>query len=451
MTATRRAVVCLAAVASVAAALVPVAHGATWTATRTLTSSGDVQFRTAMGVQGLTAVTWADGRGVHVALKPAGGGWTAPRRVSDGRFGVARPAVAVTGRGEVVVAWAQNGTRTSEGGPIVGPLTIRARVRGAGGTWGEIRRIGTSSHFIDTHIDLAANARGEAIATWRGVRTIADDRRTEAVQSAFRRPSTAFGATQTVRDPETSRRLVTLPRVALDPLGVAHVSYGVGNPAVVRLATRGRGATGGWLAPRDLADAPGAAPVLAVARDRTATVVWRTAGTVPETSLTGAGPLEARSRRPDGRLGPRQRLSDDATASYDLAVAPDGEVTVTWAPEPVFAPGPVFQELRWTRRLAGEEAFAPAQVVAGVVPTSDFHGGPAALGDGTVLQASTAGARAERAQVIARAPGGTFSATPELDQPGFYPLVVAAGARAVAVWAVPEGERVRLVAAARIP
>ena len=38
----------------------------------------------------------------------------------------------------------------------------------------------------------------------------------------------------------------------------------------------------------------------------------------------------------------------------------------------------------------------------GVVPTSDFHGGPVALGDGTELQAHTAGARADRARMSAR-------------------------------------------------
>ena len=91
-------------------------------------------------------------------------------------------------------------------------------------------------------------------------------------------------------------------------------------------------------------------------------------------------------------------------------------------------------------------------MVGGVTPSSDFHVGPAALGDGTVLEAYTASGRA---RILARPPGGTFSVTPEFDRPGLYPLVVGAGARAVAVWAVTTGfvgeDGVALVAAARIP
>jgi hypothetical protein len=426
------------------------ADAATWSATRTITGSADVQFRAAMGTEGTAAVTWVADGAVRAAVKRPGAPWSRDMRVSDGRYGVARPDVTVTGRGEVVVAWAQNGTLNRVGGPIVGPLTIRARARGVGGRWGTTRKVGTTGHFIGASVDLAANAAGESIVSWRGVRGLADGRNSEAVQSAFRRPSTAFGAAQTVRDPESTRLTVALPVVTLDLRGTAHAAYTAGPGPVVRLASRTRGARGAWNAPRNLGPAPAAAPVIAVARDRTATVAWRASALDSEGDGIQSGRLDIRSRRPDGSLTATQRLFDGATRAFGLAVAPDGETTATWTPSTVTEPSP---ELHWTSRLAGETAFGPAQVVGGVAPSSDFHVGPAALGDGTVLEAYTA---SDRARVVARPPGGTFAATPELDRPGLYPLVVGSGARAVAIWAVTTGDfvgadGVAFVAAARIP
>src|SRR5919198_800626 len=108
-----------------------------------------------------SAATWTSDGAVRAAVKRPGRPWGAPVRVSDGRFGVARPAVAVTGRGEVVVAWAQDATPNGRPAPVTSPLTIRARARGTSGRWGSIRQIGTTGHFIEAGIDLAANARGE--------------------------------------------------------------------------------------------------------------------------------------------------------------------------------------------------------------------------------------------------------------------------------------------------
>jgi broad specificity phosphatase PhoE len=79
-------------------------------------------------------------------------------------------------------------------------------------------------------------------------------------------------------------------------------------------------------------------------------------------------------------------------------------------------------------------------------PASDFHGRPAALGDGTFLETYTT---ADHVRVIARPRGATIDPTLELDTGGLYPLVVAAGRRAVAAWVVPKGDAVRLVASAR--
>ena len=424
---------------SVAAMLPASAGAATWGTPTTVASSADVQFQLAMGADGTAALTWASDGAVRAAVKRPGRPWGSPVRVSDGRFMVARPAVAVSGRGEVIVAWVQSATGNGRPAPITGPLTIRARARGTSGHWGPIRQIGTTGHFIEAGIDLAANAQGQTIAVWRGVRKLPNGRTTQAVQSAFRRPSQAFGGTQTIRDPESERMTVTGQVVALDSRGTAYAAYNAGTSPVVRLATRVRGASGSWHAPRDLAAAPSSNPVIDVTADRTAIVAWRASELDSEGNGIQSGLLDARSRASDGTLSASQRLSGTPTRNYRLAVAPSGEALLAWVPS---APD---TDLRYATRPPGGP-FGAAQAVAGVAPAGDFHGGPAALGDGTFLETYTT---ANRVRVIARPPAATFDPTPELDTGGLYPLVVAAGRRAVAAWVVAKGDAVRLVAAAR--
>jgi hypothetical protein len=425
---------------SVAAMLPASAGAATWTTPTTVASSADVQFQLAMGADGTAALTWASAGAVRAAVKRPGRPWGSPVRVSDGRFAVARPAVAVSGRGEVIVAWVQSGTRNGHPAPTTGPLTIRARARGTSGGWGAIRQIGTTGHFIEAGIDLAANAQGETIAVWSGVRRLANGRTTQAVQSAFRRPAQAFGGTQTIRDPESERLTVTGQVVALDSRGTAYAAYDAGTSPVVRLATRARGASGSWHAPRNLAGAPSSNPVIDVTAGRTAIVAWRASELDSEGNGIQSGLLDARSRAPTGTLSASQRLSATPTRNYRLAVAPSGEALLAWVPSASGA-----AELRYaTRPPVGP--FGPAQLVAGVAPAGDFHGGLAALGDGTFLETYTT---ANRVRVIARPPAATFNPTPELDTGGLYPLVAAAGRRAVAAWVVPKGDAVRLVASAR--
>ncbi|HEY3188007.1 MAG TPA: hypothetical protein VGJ70_11065, partial [Solirubrobacteraceae bacterium] len=426
----------------------PVAGAASWTAPAQISSAGDVQFDLAMGTDGTAAVAWVR-NGVQVAIKRPGRPWSAPRRVSDGRFGVARPAVTVTGRGEVVVAWTQDSTPNGRPGPVVGPISIRARVRGTSGTWGTIRSIGTTGHFLEAGIDLAANARGEAIAVWRGVRTLSGGRRTEAVQSAFRRPRMSFGATQTIREPEPARSSASGAVVALDDRGTAYAAWTHGAGPVVRLAARSRGASGSWGTARTLGPAPSSNPIIAVTADRTAIVAWRSANLNSEGEGVQSGPLDVITRLPTGTLTARQRLSDTPVGSYRIAVAPDGEAVLSWAarqdaePAPPGPPG-----ARVATRPAGGGPFGAPEVLPGVAP-ADFHGGVAAVRDGTILL--TWSDHTGRARVVSRPPGGTFSPVAELDTAGLYPLIASAGDRAVAVWTPVAGEAVRLAGSSRLP
>jgi hypothetical protein len=148
-----------------------------------------------------------------------------------------------------------------------------------------------------------------------------------------------------------------------------------------------------WHAPRDLAAAPSSNPVIDVTADRTAIVAWRASELDSEGNGIQSGLLDARSRAPDGTLSASQRLSTTPTRNYRLAVAPSGEALLGWVPS-----APDTADLRYATRPPGGP-FGAAQVVAGVAPAGDYHGGPAALGDGTFLETYTS---AERVRVIAR-------------------------------------------------
>jgi hypothetical protein len=159
----------------------------------------------------------------------------------------------------------------------------------------------------------------------------------------------------------------------------------------------------------------------------------------------GRAPDRRRRRQQVPRAGRHaQRLAAPLRHAHPqpprLAVAPSGEALLSWVPS-----APDTADLRYATRPPGGP-FGAAQVVAGVAPAGDFHGGPAALGDGTFLEPYTT---ANRVRVIARPPAATFDPTPELDTGGSYPLVVAAGRRAVAAWVVAKGDAVRLVASPR--
>ncbi len=424
------------------------AAAADWGPVHVLTGNGEVGFDLAMGADGTAALSYSEGgRWIRVAVKRPGHRWGTPVRVNDGRFGVWRTSVAVDGEGRVVVAWSQSGSRAGSRWGTKGPLTVRAAERSARGAWSAPRVLGRSRHFVDATPNVAANARGDVIVTWRGLRHIAGQRRSvDAVQSAYRPAGGRFGRAQSVRE-GGARVEIVAPVSAIDDRGTVYAAWTISSGPTVRLAARSRGAGGSWRLPRTLAAAPSSNPEIVVTADRAAIVAWHAAQLDSEGNGLQSGPLDVATRLPDGSVTAPQRITDTPTRSYRLAAAPGGETLLTWSPgEGEALPAPGELDLRWAVRPAAGGAFGAGQIAAGVQPV-EFHGGPAALGDGTFLEAY--GTSDDHVRVVARPPGGVFAASPELDVKGQYPLVVAAGRRAVAVWGVGVGERFSLVSAAR--
>ena len=435
-----------AGVALLALAAAAPAGAATWGTPTTLAGPGDVNSSVAVGSNGTAAIAYV-ANGVRVAVRNPGGRWGTPVRVSQGGYNVTGPSVAVDGRGGIIVAWTQDGNPRG-GGLVRGPLTIRTIIRARSGVWGTVHQIGTSSHFIEAGAHVAANGAGEAIVVWNGVQQLSGSRRTQAVQSSFRRAGKAFGGAQTIREPEAPRG-ISGAVVAIDGGGSAYAAWtnDVNGP-IVRIATRSRGGSGSWGTARTIGPKQSSNPVIAVTPDRTAIVAWHQAGVDSEGNGLQVGALMSAQRLPTGgTLTAPQQVSATKTRAYSLAVARSGEAMLAFNADPdASVPQSQTTVLRVAVRPAAGGAFGAEQEVPGTDP-GQYGGALTYLADGTALYVWGAGDGAVRS--VARPAGGAFGA-PELVTPkGLYPRVGASGNTAVAVWSVASGDSVRIATADR--
>ncbi|HEY5142669.1 MAG TPA: hypothetical protein VII98_04145 [Solirubrobacteraceae bacterium] len=425
------------AVAVLALGAAAPAGAASWRTPTTLPGAGDVNSSVAVGTDGTAAIAYVAG-GVRVAVRNAGGRWGTPVRVSQGSFNVTGPSVAVDGKGGVIVAWTQDGNPRG-GGLVRGPLTIRTIIRARSGAWGTVHLIGTSSHFIEANAKVAANAAGDAIITWSGVRQLGGTRRTLAVQSSYRPATRPFGGAQTIREPETPNG-ISGGVVAIDDRGTAYAAWTNDAGPVVRIAARSRGASGSWGSQRTIGPAQASNPVIALTPAREAIVAWHDAGVDSEGNGLQTGPLMTASRLPSGALSAVTQVASTQTRDYELAVAPSGEAMLTLGSRPTGSEDVTLFQV--AVRPAGAAQFGPAAAVPGVLP----GGALTYLADATALyvwNTSTA------VLSVARPAGGAFGDQQQVAEPGLYPRVGATGNTAVAVWSVASGERVRIATADR--
>ncbi len=90
-----------------------------------------------------------------------GATWSAAEAVTGPRLDVWRPAVAVDGKGDVHIAWAQQ---------VDGNWDIYRRKRTPAGAWTDIERI-TRSPGSDFHVVAATDSNGEVWLAWQGWRS----------------------------------------------------------------------------------------------------------------------------------------------------------------------------------------------------------------------------------------------------------------------------------------
>jgi hypothetical protein len=260
---------------------------------------------------GVVAVVWieatrgVDGR-VRLAVRRPGGRFARAVTVASGAVG--RPtggtvsgrgvAVAVGGRGEVVVAYQRERGRAR---------TIEARVLGR--RLGRPQTLGPQRGLVDLSAAMASN--GRAVVAW-GSQDVGEE------------------ANEAYRVYATARRS--------SPLG----SYGAGPRSAVRVASAGpRGHFG---AQRELAPS-GAVGDVAIGARGAAIVVWSQVAGEEE-------PLDViAALRPAGAsaFGPPEAVSPSERASYPAAAFDprSGQPVVVWAGTPAGSPG---EALRMARR-----------------------------------------------------------------------------------------------------
>lgn len=420
----------LAALAAIV--LAATAHASSpWTAPSPVPGSAGVGFPYDVAARrdGTAAVAFIQG-GVRIALRSPDGRWTRAEKVSRGDTGVAAPDVAFDAAGEVIVAWTQN-TVHGAAAPQ-GPNYVRAAIRAAGGGWGAPRTVGRTLHFIDGQPRVAADARGDAVLAWRGVRDGATRAR-DVLQASYRPAGGAFGTARSLREPGIDLQ------VAIDDRGTAYAAWSHTHPpyhvaASIRLATHAR--SGAWTRPATIyADSAGA-PQLAPAPDGTLVLAWR--GGQQGVGATRTGFAMTAERRPDGITSEPVLLSTTRTVGPQVAVAATGEAVIVWsAPSAALDPTAGAPALSWTARPAGGSFGAVQEAPA-------LRSGPLAmLADGTAITVW----RSTALRAAVRPTGGVFAAAETIASRGDFPVLAAGDRLAVAVWL----DRGRMMAAARAP
>jgi hypothetical protein len=217
-----------------------------WQDAETLAPSGAREPALVAGPGGALAAWVADepggGGAVWVAARPAGGGWEPPRRLAASPSMPSRPALALNGAGEAVVAWLQDGALLAAG-------------RGRDGAWGAPERI---SGEAAAHAGVSGPAAwaaidedGAALVAWQS-RARPD---TVDVVAATRPAGGAWRAPETVSLPD--ERGAGAPAIAQrGGRVIAAWSQPRGGSGAVVMAREVALATGAWSAPERVS-APG--------------------------------------------------------------------------------------------------------------------------------------------------------------------------------------------------
>jgi hypothetical protein len=183
----------------------------------------------AIDARGDAAVTWnqEEPRGpfpgpIFVAERPAGGGWSAPRRLSGRQERTYSPVIAMSGRGSAVVAWTRMNKRDDR------QVGVVATVRSPDGRWSPPQRVSSAR---DGQPALALDSDGNATMAW-----VRWDRPVTRVEVSTRPAGGSWSApTQLARgDSQPAPRGGSLPSLPPDPgLGGVQVVAGRSGTAAV--------------------------------------------------------------------------------------------------------------------------------------------------------------------------------------------------------------------------
>ena len=334
-------------------------------------------------------------------------------------------------RGHLLVVWTESPARP--GRPLEGPFQIRLREWTPGLGWGGVRVLGRSGHFVLAQPRLDANARGDAVVSWRGFRR-QGRRLVETLASTLRIAGGHFGRERDAAGGGPYRD------VALDRggnvFGVYTTYAGPRNYFVYQ--PRGRR----WRSPVRLPDSPASKPRIAVGADRTAVIAWRGATVDSEGDGIQAGPPSAIMRAAGGGFTFPFRLSTVPVTDINVVATPGSNYLLTWAGPDFLEPRlPGSLDLRYTTREEGN-ALGTEMTVPGA------RMGPSAFladGDAIVVYGVDGAIRTVRRSGRTAA----IDAAETIARRGLWPSLAAEGDRAIVTWFDPVRSRLRLAQLAR--
>ena len=413
---------CVAAAGVLLVAATP-AHAA-WSPPRAIPGAGAATLPSdvAVGADGTVAVVFLDGTRVHVVVR-RGGRWRGPAVVSrPGGHGASSPRVAVDASGRVLAAWVRT---TSRGrGPTRGPYRVEARSRTRDGRWGAVRELGISGHFRETGLDVAMNARGDAVIAWRGIHKLRRHN-VDATAVAVRRGHGRFSSARVLHGGLSAAQQAA----AIDARGTAHVVWTAGalqSRPQVRYARRG---SSRWTQPRRVGSPPASEPAIAVDERGTPAIFWRAAPVDSEGAGVQSGGVFTRTIGASGAWGSAVTVArEPAHEVVATAVPSTGEVAALWRSEP--------GEDGLSVATSADGFAARARLDAGR-PVAPVPPGLAATAAGDVLAAWSppfGAAAPSGVRAAVRPARASFGPVETVSPTGLYPRLAAAGDQAVAVW-----------------
>ena len=278
--------------------------------------------RIALDSSGNAYVAWTDNRtygdtgDIYFAYHPAGGQWSANRRVNTEVAEEQWHVAIAVGGGQCVAVWEDE--RVAD---------VFGSTRLPGGDWGGPVRVSDGERLaIQQEADIAVAPDGKAVAVWRDGRGGQD-----GIYSARRPAGGAWGPNERVNDnwvPATAQT----PSVAVDTAGNAYCVWEDernGNPDVY-FAHRPNG--GAWSANirvnDDTGNAPQRDPAIAVDPAGNAYIVWGD-------ERNGNSDIYFAFRGANGQIHPNMRVSDDAGSAMQwqptIAADAGGAAYAAWA------------------------------------------------------------------------------------------------------------------------
>lgn len=382
---------------------------ASWSRPRALPDSTGVAAlpRAAMGLNGTVAVAFVR-QGVRVAIRRDTGQIVPTALVSSDRRAVTSPAIAISGRGDIIVAWAQARSSTL---PLQAPYRIRAVSYVPRRGWGKPRTLGETPYFDTAKPQVTANARGDAAIAWRCDRDGVLGTRSDTVCVVARRAGHAFGAVKRLAQ-ERGTEAVQHQQVAIGPKGGVHVAWTRSPGPTVQYAYRH--ADGRWDARRELSSAPASRPRMAAAQDGALVVAWHEAPLSSDGSDVVYGPVAAIVRSRSGRFSSAQALSEVPIFEPEVAAAPSGEVMIAWStPRGVTPALPEWTHVHWATRIPGATLIGAPVTATGLEDGTPSYAPTGRLGFVSSGEALLVTGGPGGVRVMTRAPGGEFGA-PEL-------------------------------------